>query len=115
MKILKIAILVLGPLALAFGVYRTLFASSSPVASSVYVCDVLSGETRRLSLKAVKVFPAPNADGALSLYPVQKEEDGGFAIVPDDRYRDLLRREFASNKQLKVDLATFRVLAPVKD
>lgn len=115
MKALRLVVLVLGPIALVAGVYATFFRSKAPVASSVYVCDVLSGETRRLSLRTVKVFPAPNKDGALSLYPVNRDEDGGYSIIADDRYRELLKREFGTNKSLRVDLSTYRVITPVEE
>ncbi|TVQ61189.1 MAG: hypothetical protein EA379_06730 [Phycisphaerales bacterium] len=110
-KPVKIALLILGPLALVMGgAYVLLNRTQSGVASQFTYFDVVTGERFNASRtdRRVWVVPAPNADGERSIYPLTRDDEGQWIIQP--HYHSNLLESFAEDERLLVDLDTFRVL-----
>lgn len=103
MKLFKITLLVLGPLALIVGIYVALSGRSSGMASRVTLLDVTTGQTRSVSASSIKFLPAPNDAGVHCLFPVVRNEAGQWEVP--DRYRESVR-DIAKSHQVQVDPET---------
>lgn len=103
MKPLKIALLVIGPLALIVGLYLAFAGRGSGMASRVTLLDVTTGQTRSVASSSIKFLPAPNDAGVMALFPVIRNQAGQWEIP--DRYRESVR-ELAKSNQIQIDPET---------
>lgn len=108
-KPLMILILILAPIALVFGVYKTFFADSSGVAlpNTLQFVNVETGQLlsyKRGSFPSVPI--RDNTTKRYSIYPVARNEQGQWVV--DERHRAGIG-DLAKSATLKVDLQTFVV------
>lgn len=111
MEKFKKVILVLGPIALAIGLYVTFSGPKSPVPGTVELVNVFTGKVESVAQSKLGMIPAADSDGRLSLYPIRLTEDGTRVI--GERYRSDLTYRLNKNEfkkeDIKIDLTTFAV------
>lgn len=106
MKPVKIALLVIGPFALLGGVYLST-RDGVDTTGTVTVVDIRTGQIESLRGKRLTGLPAANQAGEYVLYPVNKEQDGGYTV--SEAYREMLVQGFGKDPSVKVDMESFRV------
>ena len=104
-KFLKIAVIILAPLALAFGVWKACSAPTDSAPTDFYFADVQTGELISRGRGQFATIPIKNpATGDYTFYPVQKDEAGHWVVT--ERYRSGLS-DLADDKRAKVNMSTF--------
>jgi hypothetical protein len=104
-KYLKIAVLILAPIALAFGVWKACSGPVDEAPREFFFADIQTGEFISRGRGEFATSPIKNpATGDYTFYPVRKDDAGNWVIL--ERYRSGLN-EIAADKRSKVDMATF--------
>lgn len=108
-KYVKIAVLVLAPIALAFGIWTAFFTGSGggSLPDTWVFADVQTGEIVRKQRGTVVSIPLKNpATSAFTLFPVEQNEQGQWVVI--ERYRRALN-DLPAGTSAKLDSATYVV------
>ncbi len=104
-KYVKIAIIILAPLALAFGVWKACSGPADSAPSEFYFADVQTGELISRGRGQFATIPIKNpATGDYTFYPVSKSDSGEWVVI--ERFRSGLN-DLAADKRPKVNMSTF--------